>query len=61
MAFQFGYPETKPVGTGGSGPLFSEKRCFVTGASSGIGFGLAKGVLLRVKEDGNCTRNKIEV
>lgn len=61
MAFQFGYPETKPVGTGGSGPLFSGKRCFVTGASSGIGFGLAQRLLERGAEVWISSRNESRI
>ena len=45
MGYQFGHPETVPVGTGGTGEHFSGKRCFITGASSGIGYGLAERLL----------------
>ena len=58
MAYQFGYPETKPVGTGGTGTLFAGKRCFITGASSGIGFGLAQRLLERGAEVWISSRNE---
>ena len=47
MAYQFGHPEIRQVGTQGKGAMFEGKRCLVTGASSGIGYGLAERLLQR--------------
>ena len=47
MAYQFGHPENRQVGTQGKGAMFEGKRCLVTGASSGIGYGLAERLLQR--------------
>ena len=47
MSYIFGHPEIKQVGTQGQGPLFEGKRCLVTGASSGIGYGIAERQLQR--------------
>lgn len=59
MSYQFGHPETKPVGTNGAGDLFAGKRCLVTGASSGIGYGLAERLLQRgAAEVWICSRNE---
>lgn len=59
MGYQFGHPETVPVGTGGTGEHFSGKRCFITGASSGIGYGLAERLLQRgAAEVWICSRNE---
>lgn len=58
MAYQFGHPEVKQIGTEGKGPLFQGKRCLVTGASSGIGYGLAERLLQRgAAEVWLCSRN----
>ena len=59
MSYQFGHPETQPVGTEGAGELFIGKRIFITGASSGIGYGLAERLLQRrAKEVWICSRNE---
>lgn len=59
MNYQIGHPETKPAGTGGTGDLFTGKRCLVTGASSGIGYGLAERLLQRgAAEVWICSRNE---
>lgn len=59
MAYQFGHPEIKQVGTGGKGPLFEGKRCLVTGASSGIGYGIAERLLQRgAAQVWLCSRNE---
>jgi len=59
MSYEFGHPEIKPVGTNGTGPLFEGKRCFITGASSGIGYGIAERLLQRsAAEVWICSRNE---
>ena len=59
MGYEYGHPETVPVGTGGTGSLFRGKRCFITGASSGIGFGLTRRLLERgAAELWICSRNE---
>lgn len=59
MSYQFGHPEIKQVGTEGKGPLFEGKRCLVTGASSGIGYGIAERLLQRgAAEVWICSRNE---
>ena len=58
MSYHYGHPEIIPVGSEGAGPLFQGKRCFITGASSGIGFGLAQRLLQRgAAEIWICSRN----
>ncbi len=57
MSFALGNPEIPPVGSGGTGPLFQGKRCMVTGASSGIGMGIAHALLLRGAEVWICSRD----
>ncbi len=47
MSYQLGHPEIKQIGTEGKGDLFVGKRCMVTGASSGIGYGIAERLLQR--------------
>lgn len=57
--YQFGHPEIKQVGTEGTGDLFVGKRCMVTGASSGIGYGIAERLLQRgAGEVWICSRNE---
>lgn len=59
LSFMFGHPEIKQVGTGGKGDLFEGKRCLVTGASSGIGYGIAERLLQRgAAEVWLCSRNE---
>ncbi|HIT57699.1 MAG TPA: SDR family NAD(P)-dependent oxidoreductase [Candidatus Galloscillospira stercoripullorum] len=59
MSYIFGHPEIKQVGTQGQGPLFEGKRCLVTGASSGIGYGIAERLLQRgAGEVWLCSRNE---
>lgn len=59
MDYQVDHQETVPVGTRGTGDLFQGKRCFITGASSGIGFGLARRLLDRgAAELWICSRNE---
>jgi len=59
MSYQFGRPEIKQVGTEGKGDLFVGKRCMVTGASSGIGYGIAERLLQRgAAEVWICSRNE---
>ncbi|MBR1779946.1 MAG: SDR family oxidoreductase, partial [Oscillospiraceae bacterium] len=59
MSYQFGHPETKSIGTNGAGDLFAGKRCLITGASSGIGYGLAERLLQRgAAEVWLCSRNE---
>ena len=59
MSYTFGHPEVKQVGTQGEGDLFQGKRCLVTGASSGIGYGIAERLLQRgAAEVWICSRNE---
>lgn len=59
MAYIFGHPEIKQVGTEGQGPLMEGKRVLVTGASSGIGYGIAERALQRgAAEVWICSRNE---
>lgn len=59
MEYTFGHPEIKQVGTAGAGDLFTGKRCLVTGASSGIGYGVAERLLQRgAAEVWICSRNE---
>lgn len=59
MSYTFGHPEVKQVGTQGDGDLFQGKRCLVTGASSGIGYGIAERLLQRgAAEVWICSRNE---
>ena len=59
MAYIFGHPEIKQVGTEGKGPLMEGKRVMVTGASSGIGYGIAERALQRgAAEVWICSRNE---
>ena len=59
MAYIFGHPELKQVGTEGQGPLMEGKRVLVTGASSGIGYGIAERALQRgAAEVWICSRNE---
>lgn len=54
-----GHPEVKQVGMQGQGDLFRGKRCLVTGASSGIGYGIAERLLQRGAEAvWLCSRNE---
>ncbi len=57
MSFSLGKPEIAPVGTGGTGDTFQGRRCLVTGASSGIGMGVAHALLLRGAEVWICSRD----
>lgn len=57
--YTLGHPEVKQVGTQGTGDLFRGKRCLVTGASSGIGYGIAERLLQRgAAEVWLCSRNE---
>lgn len=59
MSYTFGHPEVKQTGTQGEGDLFQGKRCLVTGASSGIGYGIAERLLQRgAAEVWICSRNE---
>ena len=59
MSYIFGHPEIKQVGTEGKGPLMEGKRILVTGASSGIGYGIAERALQRgAAEVWICSRNE---
>lgn len=59
MSYTFGHPEVKQVGTQGEGGMFRGKRCLVTGASSGIGYGIAERLLQRgAAEVWICSRNE---
>jgi len=59
MSYIFGHPEIKQIGTEGKGPLMEGKRILVTGASSGIGYGIAERALQRgAAEVWICSRNE---
>lgn len=58
MAYQIGHPEVKQIGSEGKAATFEGKRCLVTGASSGIGYGIAERLLQRgAKEVWICSRD----
>ena len=58
MAYIYGHPEIKQIGTEGKGKMFEGKRCLITGASSGIGYGLAERLLQRGAEVWLCSRTE---
>lgn len=59
MSYIFGHPEIKQIGTDEKSTLFEGKRCLVTGASSGIGYGIAERLLQRgAAEVWLCSRNE---
>ena len=47
MEYRLEHPETRPIGTAGQGAAFEGLRCLITGASSGIGYGMAERLLQR--------------